>query len=636
LWSIFLDSATFFFVYSIQSEASSYHWKKALKNHQKSLGDNELIFSFRIMKKSIKVNELSPPAKSHLSIWLGSIKSKTLALFQFIRVERSHPAFLVLIISGVVYFGFLTTLSLLSHWGLKTQLLDLGCMDQAIWEASRGNFYMPTSIKSTTLLSIPSRLAIHMNIIFYFIAPLYWIFPHPEILLVLTTLACTFAGFGLYAIGRHWLGNNWWVLVPPLAFWLSPIVHDANLYDFHVTTLATAFFVWMVWSFETGRDKSGWVLFTLALFCKENVSFVLFFYGIYLIVSQKNRKRGYLIIGISFLYLIVTLKILLPMITGGEGFLGPDKRYSWLGESAGEILKTLLTEPGKVIDHIIRPDRLRLPLYLFLSGGLAGLGALPFLMIVAPVALEAVLSGTVWSSRITGTYYWILGFAAIVIACIESVKKNLMDHKTRAYLPFVYLGVVNIIFSFIFSPLPHGIFFNWSNYQISPNLYILRDIKKQIPRDANLCVQNNLGPHFSDRPFIRDIARSHPDFEYGLFHLRFNSGPDHGLYMRTNPSFMFHMKIPRLIEKVNELFNDPNYELVVQKEGFYLFKRGGNSSLSREVGLKQLKNDEDIITTANKTAEIGAWRFSWWLNGKYDWNLLFSKISQEMKKRGLP
>jgi hypothetical protein len=96
------------------------------------------------------------------------------------------------------------------------------------------------------------------------------------------------------------------------------------------------------------------------------------------------------------------------------------------------------------------------------------------------------------------------------------------------------------------------------------------------------------------------------------------------------------MKIPRLIEKVNELFNDPNYELVVQKEGFYLFKRGGNSSLSREVGLKQLKNDEDIITTANKTAEIGAWRFSWWLNGKYDWNLLFSKISQEMKKRGLP
>jgi hypothetical protein len=38
-----------------------------------------------------------------------------------------------------------------------------------------------------------------------------------------------------------------------LAFLADPLVHDANLYDLHVITLATAFLVGSVWGFSSGR-----------------------------------------------------------------------------------------------------------------------------------------------------------------------------------------------------------------------------------------------------------------------------------------------------------------------------------------------------------------------------------------------
>ena len=65
-----------------------------------------------------------------------------------------------------------------------------------------------------------------------------------------------------------------------------------------------------------------------------------------------------------------------------------DERYGWLGSTPLEIARTLFTEPGRVLGHVLSPDRLRLPLYLALSGGVAGHA------IVADVAVDCTAPGS--------------------------------------------------------------------------------------------------------------------------------------------------------------------------------------------------------------------------------------------------
>src|SRR5207237_2799029 len=150
---------------------------------------------------------------------------------------RSRGAWLpsgtvIVSVAVVLYVVLLSTLSIVQHLGLKTQMNDLGNADQALWAAAQGDWTMTQS--NTTERRSISRLAIHANLIFWPLSLGYRVWPDPKWLLVLTSLACGVAGVGLYAIARRRLGDGTTAPIAPFAFYATPIVHDANLYDFHV------------------------------------------------------------------------------------------------------------------------------------------------------------------------------------------------------------------------------------------------------------------------------------------------------------------------------------------------------------------------------------------------------------------
>jgi uncharacterized membrane protein len=62
--------------------------------------------------------------------------------------------------------------------------------------------------------------------------------------------------------------------VPSISFWISPIVQDANLYDFHAITIGTACIVWSSWAFEGNRRIAGWAFLSLALACQEDFALI--------------------------------------------------------------------------------------------------------------------------------------------------------------------------------------------------------------------------------------------------------------------------------------------------------------------------------------------------------------------------
>jgi hypothetical protein len=483
------------------------------------------------------------------------------------RIAGRHQAAVVLTLAAT-YVVVMSAFSIWAYQGLRTQMDDLGNMAQAFWGACHGDWLMTQSNDVDGVLR--SRLGVHTNLIFWALAPFYRMWPDPRLLLVVTSLACGAAGVGLHAFARHRLGSSALALIPPLAFWVSPLVQDANLYDFHVVTIVAALLVWMVWAFEAQRPRVGWLLFGLALLCQEHVAMLTAAYGAYLALTGRRREAA-VMVAVSAAYALVVLGLLVPAINGGvtiSKISGPDNRYRWVLRNVGEIP-----------DRSLQPERLRMLAYFMICGGAACLKQWRFLLLLVPGLAGALLAAGPWMSRVTGTYYWVTEAAVIVMACTMAASRPGRPSPG----PLVYLVGASAALSLLLSPLPYSLVSTWTNHARTPLVSKLAEVTRDVPADAPLMVQNNLGPPLAQRPFISRVPRRMAEAQYAIFYLRDVGGPDTGLFVRPDFRFLAGLSSQDLARLVRGFLAAPDWQLLRQQEGFYLFRRGAGRPPSPQV-----------------------------------------------------
>ncbi len=534
-------------------------------------------------------------------------------------MPKMSPQSRAIAAAAILYLAVFSYFSILAHRGLQTQMNDLGSMDQSIWQASRGNLSMPLS-------NLPggetaSRLSVHANFIFWLIAVFYRLWPNPEFLLFLTSLACCLAGAGLYFFSRRHLGESWWSLVPPLAFWLSPMVHDANLFDFHILTVAAAMIVWSAWAFEAGRLKTGWICAVLAMSCKEDMPLAVFFLGTYLALTGRRKQGGQVMLAAALYSGLLLLMAHFYFQEGRQVVSELGYRYKHLGNTPAEILTAVFRRPGEVLSLVSAPSHMRLPVYFLLSGGLAGLTAWPMLLLLAPSLLVGLLSSIAWSTRITGTYYWVVSEAVIIMACVIAAGKKIKVSPKSFSWQLAYLGIATIIFSLIFSPLPYGLGASFANFSLPPERAALQEAAKLVPEEAELCVQNNLGPHLFHRPSVRTFPSrcNMKKAEYVLVFLRCTGGPDSGFFVRTFDLVIFQRPVADYLNEVGALMQSPEWGLIFQKDGFYLFRRGAPQPAAPEAAARKFRDDARLMTEAREAAAKNYFSWSAYLTAPYTW-----------------
>lgn len=485
---------------------------------------------------------------------------------------------------AVLYASFLSILAIRAHLGLQTQMNDLGNANQVFWAATQGDWQMHQSNNLDE--RIRPRFAVHANVLFLPLTLLYHLWADPRILLVLASIACATTGLGLFFLSRRLLGESWWTLVPPAVFFLSPIVHDANLYDFHIITLAAAILVWSIWAFATNRIRWGWVLFGLLLLCKEDMPFVGLMLGTHFLITGE-RRRGLTMIAVSAAYLVVILGAILPIITGGElAARGTSNRYDWLLERPWDILET-----------VTRPDRIRLPIYFLLSGAIAAWRARSWLLLTIPHLAMGLFSATTWMTRLTGAYYWIVIEAVIILACIHAARPT-KRHRGPNRWPLIYLAAATAVFTLLFSPLPYGLGSSWENYSVDADRQTLSEVVTQAGLDSPdvaLTVQNNLGPQLSQRWDISSFPRRLASVDAIVLHLRYKGGPASGLFVRGSPRFMFGMQPRHLITLSERLARSRDWGLTIRRDGFYVFERGAENVLPESKVLDAIGRDAEIL-----------------------------------------
>ena len=518
-----------------------------------------------------------------------------------LKIEGPLKHHVIAVTLAVFSTAILAWFAIASHHALTTQMNDLGNAVQAIWSGTQGDLMLHVSNDVDS--RIKSRLAVHTNVLYYAIVPLYALYPHPELLMILASIGVGLAGLGVYAYARLHGNDRPWTLLLPLAFFAHPLVHDANVYDFKIITVATAALVWSIWAFDSGRNRLGCALAAIVILSQEDHALLVIGLGVYLMLTQRKRL-GALVAGAAGLYLVLMLGVVVPAIYG-EGLsriAGPRNRHSWIRDS----------NIFGILGHLLRPDRLRLPAYLLLSTGTLALGVPRLLVVIAPLVIGGMLSKTAWMTQVTGTYYYLPAVAILLMAV------------ARRRGAAIAACAASLVCSFLLSPLPHSVVSTWSNYpDPAESRALLEQTAKILPPDARMSVQNSLGPWLAHRYDIAAFPQRSETAQYVMFRMRCDFGPSTGLFVRTSPYTMFTFSPEQLANVVRDKIRSPEWSTIAYADGMYLFARNASGGMPREVALHYHQRDRERFLRECADSFAGRIAARRWLVGRYTWSDLF-------------
>ena len=112
------------------------------------------------------------------------------------------PATLAATMLTVAAAAWYSWISLFRHDHFGSNAFDLGIQDQTIWGYSR------LQVIPNTLVGIPNLLGDHFHPILVVLAPFYWIWDTPRVLLVAQAILLAVAGIPVFLWGAERLGKH--------------------------------------------------------------------------------------------------------------------------------------------------------------------------------------------------------------------------------------------------------------------------------------------------------------------------------------------------------------------------------------------------------------------------------------------
>jgi uncharacterized membrane protein len=275
----------------------------------------------------------------------------------------------------VAYAAGFGSLSILRHRAFNTARYDLGNMVQTIWNTAHGHFLQMTSGDGIQI----SRLAAHFDPILAAFAPLWWIWPSPEMLLVVQAIAIALGALPVFWLARKHIGSEQAGLGFALVYLLYPATEWLTLNEFHPVALACPFLLFAFWYLDEKRLVPFGIFAVLAMTTKEEVGLVVAGMGVWYAVRRSRRAGAAIAVAGAFVSAIA-ITVVIPHYNAGaeSSFYG---RYDAVGGSAGGIVKTAFTHPWTLFEQAFQHRDLHYLLHLLLP--------LSFLFVLSPLLLVA-------------------------------------------------------------------------------------------------------------------------------------------------------------------------------------------------------------------------------------------------------
>lgn len=459
----------------------------------------------------------------------------------------NHKPEAILFILFLVYCLYFTITSFLRLDNFHAGRLDLGNMVQTVWNTMQGRIFLFTNPDGTNTLS---RLAFHADFLLVFLSPLYAIWPHPKMLLLIQTFVVGSGAFFVYVIGKSIIKNKNIALTFALTYLLNPAIQRTNLYDFHAVTLATTFLLGTYYFYIKKNYKYFALFALLSALCKEQIWLIIALFGILLFIQQKKRLLGATVSlgSIGIFYFLIWYAI--PQALGSQHFALA--YYSDFGDSPSKVILTVLLSPQKILNIIFQPNRINYLIQLFSPHGYLSLLSPAFLLFAIPDLLINLLSS---KQLFRELYYQYTATISpfIFIAAIQSVvliKKKVPSIPSTLFI--FYLLITSLFTAYLYGPLPGSIKQDVEMFTTPiKNQAFIRKYLSSIPEKYSVAATNNVGSHLSQREKIYILPLGIDTADMVIF-LRIG-GKEKGL--------------------IQKLKNNPNYELTIEKGEFVVFKK---------------------------------------------------------------
>ncbi len=412
---------------------------------------------------------------------------------------------ILLVLAVSIYFLVFSGLAIAKYRGYNLGMIDLGRMDQVIWNTLHGRFFM-----CTLEFGNVCRMIAHIELVYILVAPLYLIFSSPQTLLILQTLIISLGAFPIYWLSRERLGGGFTPLCFALAYLLYPSLQYGNLVDFHPDMLATTFLLFTFYHLERGNWLKYFIFLLLSLMCKEYISFIALMFGVYIFNSKKNIKFSGLTVLLSIFWFLLAYKII-PIYLGGKENKMVEY-YSSIGTSTGLIFKNIVLHPVAIFLKFITFNKIANLVLLLLPLGFISLLSMPVLVIASPVFIGLILSPFFsYTNHHNGVLIPFIFISAIYGAQYLSNKLK-FKHRGINYVLGIFIFSSSLFAAVFYGPSPLSWRFwdktsyryclNLQQFRITEHDKIADKIVKLVPPKSSLSASNHLGAHLSQRETI--------------------------------------------------------------------------------------------------------------------------------------
>lgn len=375
-----------------------------------------------------------------------------------------------LTLAYILYFSWFTVLR---YRTLYASYFDLGIMHQTVYNTyislKTGDYSRFLEMTNPHGFDQVKRMAVHNDPLLALIAPLYFIYPGPETLLVLQSVLSGLGALVIYAIGLHIFINHpsrkLISLFFAFAYLFYPPLQLTNNFDFHAVALATPLLLCMFYFFLKQKYKTSIIFAILSLLTKEQVGLTISFFGLYAIAQiyfkKKKEKRNLIFFGlatfiIGVLWFFISMKLIIPHFRSSLHFaLG---YFGDFGDSTASVLVGFIKKPNLVFQYVFRKDTIDYLFSLLGPLGLASLLAPIQLLIVTPELAINILSKS-GAMRNIYFHYTAVITPFVFISGLYGFKTliSFINNDKKYARPIIMLFTIcSIYFSFTLSPLPYS------------------------------------------------------------------------------------------------------------------------------------------------------------------------------------
>jgi uncharacterized membrane protein len=305
----------------------------------------------------------------------------------------------IITVLAAVFFGLCTWASYARWANFAYRTFDLAYYVQALWQLLHGRWQV--SVENVPLLGN------HVEPIVFLFLPLFALFRHPMLFVVVQNAALASMALVGYGIARRLGFDDKRACLLGGALLLAPAAGYIALHEFHPEALTAPFLLLMLQARLAKSVARHWLWFLAVLACKENMALLLGAYCVVLLIIERKRRmtelrRWYLgPLAVAVSWFILCAFFITPAFNSGN--IDYLTLYDRLGTSGSEILRHAFTQPQLILHAVLNSLR---------HGNLIWALLLPFLglpllrprwlVVAGPIILQHLLS---WRSSEWTIYF---------------------------------------------------------------------------------------------------------------------------------------------------------------------------------------------------------------------------------------